>query len=73
MLGDNLNDFRRYYYVTDRAERLRRMEEDTAKFGRNFILFPNPTDGHWVRAIFGTSEPAATPENRELLRNVAGR
>ena len=73
MLGDNLNDFRRYYYVTDRAERLRRMEEDTAKFGRNFILFPNPTDGHWVRAIFGTSEPAATPENRDLLRNVAGR
>jgi hypothetical protein len=27
---------------------------------------------HWVRAIFGTSEPAATPENRSLLRNVAG-
>ena len=73
LLGDNLNDFRRYYYVTDRNERLQRMREDAAEFGRKFILFPNPTDGHWVRAIFGTSEPAATPENRDLLRNVAGR
>ena len=73
LLGDNLNDFRRYYYVTERDERLRRMQEDAAQFGRKFILFPNPTDGHWVRAIFGTSEPAATPENRALLRNVAGR
>lgn len=71
MLGDNLNDFRRYYYVTDREERLRLMRQDAAEFGRKFILFPNPTDGHWVRAIFGTSEPAATPENRDLLRNVA--
>jgi 5'-nucleotidase (lipoprotein e(P4) family) len=71
LLGDNLNDFRRYYYVTERDERLRRMNEDAEQFGRKFILFPNPTDGHWVRAIFGTSEPAATPENRELLRNVA--
>ena len=73
LLGDNLNDFRRYYYVTDRDERLRRMNEDAAQFGRKFILFPNPTDGHWVRAIFGTSEPPATPENRNLLRNVAAR
>lgn len=73
LLGDNLNDFRRYYYVTDRDERLRRMRENAADFGRKFILFPNPTDGHWVRAIFGTSEPPATPENRDLLRNVAGR
>jgi len=71
MLGDNLNDFRRYYYVADREERLQRMNEDAAEFGRKFILFPNPTDGHWVRAIFGTSEPAPTPENRSLLRNVA--
>ena len=73
LLGDNLNDFRRYYYVTDRDERLRRMKEDAAEFGRKFILFPNPTDGHWVRAIFGTSEPLATPENRDVLRNVAAR
>jgi 5'-nucleotidase (lipoprotein e(P4) family) len=73
LLGDNLNDFRRYYYVTERDERLARMREDAAQFGRKFILFPNPTDGHWLRAIFGTSEPAATQENRDLLRNVAGR
>ena len=73
LLGDNLNDFRRYYYVTDRDDRLMRMREDAAEFGRRFILFPNPTDGHWIRAIFGTSEPAATPENRDLLKNVAAR
>jgi predicted secreted acid phosphatase len=62
-LGDNLNDFRRHYYVTDVENRRARLTLDKEEFGRRFILFPNPTDGHWVRAIFGDSEPPPTPEN----------
>lgn len=73
MLGDNLNDFRRDYYVKDVAERLALMARDRADWGSKFILLPNATDGHWVRAIFGESEPQPTDENRRLLKAAAAR
>ena len=71
-LGDNLNDFRRKYYLkSDVPGRIARMEEDKALFGKEYILFPNPTDGHWMAAIFGNSEPEDTPEARTTLRKAA--
>ena len=70
-LGDNLNDFARRYYVTDVAEREALMHADAARFGADYIVFPNPTDGHWIRAIFGESEPAPTEANRQVLRAAA--
>jgi len=73
MLGDNLNDFRRDYYSKDVDQRMALMERDREDWGRKFILLPNPTDGHWVRAIFGDSEPAPTDENRRLLKAAATR
>jgi 5'-nucleotidase (lipoprotein e(P4) family) len=73
MLGDNLNDYRRDYYVKDVDERRRLMERDRDDWGTKFILIPNPTDGHWVRAIFGNSEPAPTDENRRILKDAATR
>ncbi|KTC42864.1 acid phosphatase [Pseudomonas sp. ABAC61] len=72
MLGDNLNDFKRKYYVADVKQRSNLMSEDKEQFGRKFILFPNPTDGHWLKAIFGDSEPPATPENRAKFKAAAG-
>lgn len=72
MLGDNLNDFKRKYYVADVKQRLNLMTEDKEQFGRKFIIFPNPTDGHWLKAIFGDSEPPATAENRSKFRAAAG-
>jgi predicted secreted acid phosphatase len=47
------------------------MHEDAAKFGSDYIVFPNPTDGHWIRAIFGESEPVPSDPNREILRRAA--
>lgn len=47
------------------------MERDRAEIGDKFVILPNATDGHWVRAIFGESEPAATDENRLLLLSAA--
>lgn len=64
MLGDSLNDFQRKYYVKDVDQRRALMAEDKALYGNKFIVMPNPTDGHWIRAIFGESEPAPTDENR---------
>lgn len=73
LIGDNLNDFKRDYYVKDIDERMALMNRDRAEFGDRFILLPNPTDGHWVRAIFGDSEPQATDANRRVLKAAATR
>lgn len=73
LLGDNLNDFARRYYSTDVDQRMSLMEQDRDRYGLDYILFPNPTDGHWVRAIFGESEPSASDENRGILRAAATR
>lgn len=73
-LGDNLNDFRRKYYIrSDVDGRIAAMAQDKDKFGHEYVIFPNPTDGQWLAAIFGESEPAATDENREILREAASR
>lgn len=71
MLGDNLNDFKRKYYVADVKQRNNLMTEDKEQFGRKFVVFPNPTDGHWLKAIFGDSEPPATPENHVKFKAAA--
>jgi len=73
LLGDNLNDFARRYYSTDVDQRMSLMEQDKDRYGRDYILFPNPTDGHWIRAIFGESEPAGSDENRGILKDAATR
>lgn len=76
-LGDNLNDFRRTYYVTEYEARRSRLTLDRQEFGRRFILFPNPTDGHWIRALLGESEPPPTTETlnqlQQTLRGQAGK
>ncbi len=73
LLGDNLNDYKRDYYVADIHDRYALMERDRDEYGDRFILLPNPTDGHWVRAIFGESDPTPTDENRRVLRAAATR
>ena len=73
MLGDNLNDFSRAYYLTNTEQRENLVNQKSSDFGSKFVIFPNPTDGHWIRAIFGESEPAATSENRRILRSAATR
>ncbi len=73
-LGDNLNDFRRRYYVDSVDERRELAAEDAARYGRKYVVFPNNTDGHWMKAIFGESEPADTPKYRaRMLKAAKGR
>lgn len=74
MLGDNLNDFRRKYYIrSDVDARINAMEQDSHLFGIEYVIFPNPVDGHWLAAIFGESEPSASDANRERLKAAAAR
>ncbi|MNJ62389.1 Lipoprotein E precursor [compost metagenome] len=73
MLGDNLNDFERSFYVDNVHQRAQLVDDKRSKFGSQYIIFPNPTDGHWLKAIFGESEPADTPTNRAKFRQAAER
>ncbi|QBF26285.1 5'-nucleotidase, lipoprotein e(P4) family [Pseudomonas tructae] len=73
MLGDNLNDFERSFYVDNVDKRAQLVDASRSRFGGQYIIFPNPTDGHWLKAIFGESEPADTPANRARFREAAER
>jgi predicted secreted acid phosphatase len=56
-----------------KSHRLKLMESDRNEYGRRYIVFPNPTDGHWMRAIFGDSEPPPSDANRETFKKAATR
>jgi predicted secreted acid phosphatase len=71
LMGDNLNDFSRIYYVDNVTDRKALMQQDKALFGTRYILLPNPTDGHWIKAIFGDSEPSPSDENRRRWHDAA--
>ncbi|MEJ6685524.1 MAG: HAD family acid phosphatase [SAR86 cluster bacterium] len=71
LMGDNLNDFSRAYYVDGVAARKALLQQDRDLFGSRYILLPNPTDGHWVRAIFGDSEPLPSNDNRRQWHDAA--
>ena len=73
LMGDSLNDFDRVYYIPNIEKRMKAMRSTKRKYGREFILLPNPTDGHWIKAIFGESEPKATNKNRGILKKAASR
>ncbi len=73
-LGDSLNDFQRKYYIkNDFEERNAMTAADKDLFGTKYIIMPNPTDGQWIAAIFGQSEPEDTEENRALWHKTATR
>jgi len=71
LIGDNLNDFSREFYVDDQLERKALMQQHRKQFGARFILLPNPTDGHWLEPLFGETEPSASPQNRSKWQTAA--
>lgn len=73
MLGDNLNDFSRTFYTTDSEQRQDLLEDNRDLFGMKYIVFPNPTDGHWLRPVFGQSEPEPGDGHRDSLWQAATR
>lgn len=68
LLGDKLNDFTRDYCVAGMGEHVALTDAEREPHGRRFIVLPDPTDGHWMRAIFGDWEPAPTDETRAALK-----
>lgn len=52
LLGDNLNDFSQLFAVQTMAERADAVEVNKDKFGKVFIMLPNPIYGDWEAAVY---------------------
>lgn len=68
LLGDNLDDFDGIF--EDRTERYGKstVQKHREHFGREFIMFPNPFYGSWVRGAF----PEGMPGESEVLDQLRG-
>jgi acid phosphatase len=68
-LGDNFGDFVDEYRGSE-AERLKVMEEHRARWGREWIMLPNPAYGSFESAPFGHDFKRPPAEQRKAKRGV---
>jgi 5'-nucleotidase (lipoprotein e(P4) family) len=52
LIGDNLIDFSEIFEHLPTDERISVVSENRAKFGKQFIMLPNPMYGDWEKAIY---------------------
>ncbi len=52
MMGDNLGDFQQLFQGKGSEERNALVNQNESKFGRRFIMLPNPMYGEWEGAIY---------------------
>ena len=52
LLGDNLTDFSAIWDNQPVAQRLEKVQEEAAQFGKRFIIIPNPVYGDWENALY---------------------
>ncbi len=72
-LGDNLNDFTSNFSSRKSiSERRNETDKIKSKFGKKFIVFPNPTYGDWLNSVikrkFGASAAEKNDMHRKALR-----
>jgi len=64
-IGDNLGDFVDGVDVSE-AERLKLYQDNAARWGREWIMLPNPSYGSWEGASFGFNWGAPDEEKRKM-------
>lgn len=69
MLGDNLGDFHDGYRGNE-AERLKVYEENKDRWGRDWIMLPNPAYGSFESAPFGHDFKKSPDEQRQAKRSA---
>lgn len=67
LLGDDLNDFISVARLTS-AERRTVVARESARWGRDWIIFPNPMYGSWESAAINF-QFRASPEDRRRIKN----
>ena len=68
-LGDNFGDFSDAYRTSE-DERLKAFEENRERWGREWIMLPNPTYGSFESAPFGHDFKTPAEKQREMKRGV---
>lgn len=68
-LGDNFGDFSDAYRGTE-AERLKAFEDNRERWGREWIMFANPSYGSFESAPFGHDYKKPLNEQRKAKRDV---
>jgi len=68
-IGDNFGDFTDAYRGSE-AERLKVYEANKARFGREWIMLPNPTYGSFESATFGHDFKKSQAEQRKAKRDA---
>ena len=70
LMGDNLGDFAGVFDTSSQADRNRAVEQMKEKFGRQFIVLPNPMYGDWERALY-QGQPYLPSSQQAKLRKQA--
>ncbi|SFS54110.1 5'-nucleotidase, lipoprotein e(P4) family [Marininema halotolerans] len=65
LIGDNLGDFSDIYYKAPLAKRNEQVAKDKAKYGKEFIILPNPMYGDWEGAIYQYNYDLSTKEKEK--------
>ena len=69
ILGDQLRDFDHRFINKDQAILYQEIEQQKHKFGKRFIVFPNPIYGSWLHILTGNKRLPKIKE-LELLRKT---
>ncbi|OKB64692.1 5'-nucleotidase, lipoprotein e(P4) family [Serratia marcescens] len=73
-LGDNLDDFGSDFYRKKESARKRAVSENAPKFGRQFIIMPNPMYGSWENVLTdkypGLNVQEKTEARLKLIRDA---
>lgn len=72
-LGDNLADFSKIFNSKPQDERNTLVDENSAQFGKKFIMLPNSGYGDWEAALKGfKSKLTPTEKDKVILENLRG-
>ncbi|MFP4281006.1 MAG: 5'-nucleotidase, lipoprotein e(P4) family [Opitutales bacterium] len=67
LCGDDLNDFTSGYKIGDPAQRRALVTEHAGRFGREWILLPNPVYGSWEASLYARDYALDPAERRERM------
>ena len=68
LMGDNLNDFLSVFRKKSVADRFAEVDKRNDKWGKKFIMLPNPTYGEWEGAIYKGNWGAGAAEKNKMRK-----
>lgn len=69
LLGDNLNDFLSVFRKKSVADRFAEVDKIKDRWGKKFIVIPNPTYGEWEGAIYKGNWGAGAAEKDKMRKD----